>query len=91
MNIIQTLSNELRALLQGNLLYETYFPTWQYLLESYVGGQEYKDANHLTRYQLETDSEYRARIRSTPLENHCQSVIAVYNSFLFREEPDRDF
>ena len=91
MNIIQTLSNELRALLQGNLLYETYIPQWQYLLESYVGGQEYKDANHLTRYQLETDTEYRARIRSTPLENHCQSVIAVYNSFLFRENPEREF
>jgi hypothetical protein len=91
MNIIQTLSNELKELLQGNLLYETYFPQWQYLLESYVGGQEYKDANHLTRYQLETDNEYKARIRTTPLENHCQSVISVYNSFLFREEPDRDF
>ena len=91
MNIIQTLSTELKSLLQGNELYETYFPQWQYLLESYVGGQEYKDANHLTRYQLETDNEYRARIRTTPLENHCQSVVSVYNSFLFREEPDREF
>ena len=91
MNIIQTLSDELKRLLQGNLLYETYFPQWQYLLESYVGGQEYKDANHLTRYQLETDNEYKARIRTTPLENHCQSVISVYNSFLFRENPEREF
>lgn len=91
MNIIQTLSDELKRLLQGNLLYETYLPQWQYLLESYVGGQEYKDANHLTRYQLETDREYQARIQTTPLENHCQSVISVYNSFLFRENPDRDF
>jgi hypothetical protein len=91
MNIIQTLSDELKRLLQGNLLYETYFPQWQYLLESYVGGQEYKDAQHLTRYQLETDKEYQARIKTTPLENHCQSVISVYNSFLFREDPDREF
>jgi hypothetical protein len=91
MNIIQTLSDELKRLLQGNLLYETYIPQWQYLLESYVGGQEYKDAHHLTRYQLETDQEYRARIATTPLENHCQSVIAVYNSFLFREDPEREF
>jgi hypothetical protein len=91
MNVIQTLSDELSRLLQGNLLYETYSPQWRYLLESYVGGQEYKDAQHLTRYQLETDAEYRARIRTTPLENHCQSVISVYNSFLFREDPDREF
>jgi hypothetical protein len=91
MNIIQTLSDELKRLLQGNLLYETYFPQWQYLLQSYIGGQEYKDAQHLTKYQLETEAEYRARIRSTPLENHCQSVISVYNSFLFREDPEREF
>jgi hypothetical protein len=91
MNIIETLSEELKSLLSGNELYDTYLPQWQYLLESYVGGQEYKDAKHLTRYQLESDLEYRARIMTTPLENHCQSVISVYNSFLFREEPDRDF
>jgi hypothetical protein len=40
---------------------------------------------------LETDQEYRARLATTPLENHCSSVIQVYNSFLFREEPKRDF
>jgi hypothetical protein len=91
MNIIETLSEDLKRLLQGNNLYETYFPQWQYLLQSYIGGQEYKDAQHLTKYQLETEAEYRARIRSTPLENHCQSVISVYNSFLFREDPEREF
>ena len=91
MNIIETLSTELQALLKGNLLYDTYFPQWQYLLESYIGGLEYRDAQHLTRYQLETEKEYAARLRSTPLENHCQSVVSVYNSFLFRQEPIRDF
>ena len=91
MNVIDTLSDELRRLLRGNLMYNTYYPQWEYLLESYVGGKEYKDAGHLTRYQLETDQEYRARLRTTPLENHCRSVIRVYTSFLFREEPKRDF
>jgi hypothetical protein len=91
MNVIDTLSTELKKLLTGNELYQNYFEQWQYLLESYVGGNEYRVAGHLTRYQLETDAEYRARLKTTPLENHCQSVISVYNSFLFREEPDRDF
>ena len=91
MNVIQTLSDELRRLLQGNLLYDTYIKQWQYLLESYVGGQEYRDARHLTKYQLETDAEYVARLATTPLENHCSSVVSVYNSFLFREEPIREF
>lgn len=91
MNVIETLSTQLQSLLKGNLLYQNYFPQWQYLLESYVGGLEYRDANHLTRYQLETEQEYAARLRTTPLENHCASVVSVYNSFLFREEPKRDF
>lgn len=91
MNVIDTLSTELKKLLAGNQLYQDYYDQWQYLLESYIGGMEYKTAGHLTRYQLETDAEYRARLRTTPLENHCQSVISVFNSFLFRENPDRDF
>jgi hypothetical protein len=91
MNSIETLANEIATLTSGNKLYDTYQTIWKYLLESYVGGEEYRNAGHLTRYQLETNNEYSARLRATPLENHCQSVISVYNSFLFREEPDRDF
>ena len=91
MNVIETLSTELKKLLTGNLLYQDYYDQWQYLLESYVGGMEYKNAGHLTRYQLETDAEYAARLKTTPLENHCQSVISVFNSFLFRECPEREF
>jgi hypothetical protein len=91
MNVIETLSTELKKLLTGNELYQNYEDQWKYLLESYVGGKEYKEAGHLSRYQLETDGEYAARLRTTPLENHCASVISVYNSFLFRQEPIRDF
>jgi hypothetical protein len=40
---------------------------------------------------LETEGEYTARLHNTPLDNHCSSVISTYMSFLFREEPDRDF
>jgi hypothetical protein len=91
MNIIETLSNEVAQLISGNNIYQSYQARWKYLLESYIGGEEYRRAQHLTRYQLETEAEYQARLRATPLENHCQSVISVYNSFLFREEPDREF
>jgi hypothetical protein len=91
MNVIDTLSDEIKRLLTGNNLHQEYYDQWQYLLESYIGGSEYRQAGHLHRYQLETDAEYAARLRSTPLENHCASVIGVYNSFLFRESPERDF
>jgi len=91
MDAIQTITTEITRLTSGNLTFNTYQPIWQYLLESYIGGEEYRRAGHLTRYQLETDAEYNARLKTTPLENHCQSVVSVYNSFLFREDPDRDF
>jgi hypothetical protein len=63
---------------------------WQFLLESYMGGETYREGAHLTRYVLETQEEYRARLRNTPLDNHCRSVISVYVSFLFRQTPQRD-
>lgn len=63
---------------------------YQFLYESYLGGQLYRDGQHLTRYQLESAAEYRARLESTPLDNHCKSVISVYISFLFREPAFRE-
>lgn len=91
MDQVQTLTTDVAQLISGNQLYDGYREQWTYLLESYIGGNEYRRAGHLTRYQLETQNEYNARLRTTPLENHCQSVIQVYNSFLFREQPKRDF
>jgi hypothetical protein len=89
--IIDTIDTDIAAIGSTNLLYTEYQRRWRYLLESYMGGEEYRQGQHLTRYQLETDGEYAARLRATPLDNHCRSVVSVYNSFLFREEPDRDF
>lgn len=64
---------------------------WIFLLDSYVGGDDYRLGNYLVKYTNETGAEYQARCRSTPLDNHCRSVISVYVSFLFREEPKREF
>ena len=73
-----------------NQLYNTYEPTWRYYLESYIGGEEYRQAEHLIKYQLESMNEYGARLASTPLDNQCQGVISVFNSFLFRTSPVRE-
>ena len=75
----------------ANNLYNQYKKRYQFYLESYMGGEEYKQAGHLVRYQMETDKEYQQRLDSTPVDNHCKSVIATYISFLFREEPEREF
>ena len=77
--------------LAANETYERYQDDWEYLLESYVGGKDYRRAAHLTKYQLETGDEYQARLDATPLENHAKSVISTYTSFLFKEGPTRDY
>ncbi|CAB4154616.1 hypothetical protein UFOVP645_15 [uncultured Caudovirales phage] len=91
MSSINILETQLSQIVQGNLYYNEMKEQWKFFLQSYSGGQDYRNAGHLTRYQLETDAEYQARLNSTPLDNHCASVISVYNSFLFRNEPDREF
>lgn len=91
MSIIQTIDQQIAEALSSNTEYNSYRERWEYLFMSYMGGREYKDGAWLTRYQLETAQEYQARINSTPLDNHCASVVQVYNSFLFREQPEREF
>ena len=91
MSIRKLLTEEIDSFVSGNSTYQDNEARWQYLFESYIGGESYRDGNHLTRYQLESEGEYVARLRSTPLDNHCQSICQVYSSFLFREEPDREF
>lgn len=86
-----TLLNDFARVSSTNLEYSRNKDRWLFLLDSYVGGHQYKQGNYLTKYQLEKDVEYQARIATTPLDNHCASVVSVYTSFLFREHPDRDF
>ena len=91
MSSVTLLQDQISQAVQGNSWYNDMKAQWQFFLESYLGGEDYRGAGHLVRYQLETENEYKARLRSTPLDNHCASVISVYNSFLFRKEPDREF
>lgn len=91
MDQVELVKHAVAQAVSRNHIYTTYSDHWQYLLESYVGGEEYRNAQHLVKYQLESTAEYGARLAATPLDNQCQSVISVYNSFLFRTPPERDF
>jgi hypothetical protein len=87
----QTLIDQYHLVTSSNNQHLRNRDQWEFLLESYMGGQEYARGQHLTKYVNETGGEYAARLNATHLENHCKSVISTYISFLFREEPDRDF
>jgi hypothetical protein len=87
---MQILDDQLARVVSSNTFYTQQKAAWRYYLESYLGGEDYRRGGHLVRYQLETDTEYTARLQSTPYENHCRSVIGIYTSFLFRKEVERD-
>ena len=91
MAIIQTVEEQLARLGSFNRMYNYNRTQWKYLLTSYLGGDDYRRSSNLTRYELETDIQYTSRLASTPCPNHCKSIVSVYNSFLFKEPPDRDF
>jgi hypothetical protein len=83
--------NDYDQLITGNNTYNDNKDRWLFLYRSFVGGREYREAGYLTRYQLESDSEYIARCNETPLDNQCRSIISVYTSFLFRTLAIRDY
>lgn len=64
---------------------------WLYYSDSYHGGNDYRSGRYLTKYYLETAEEYEGRVKQTPLDNHCKSVVETYNSFLFRTPPKRTY
>jgi hypothetical protein len=86
----QTLLDDYTALASTHWLYMRNRDRWEFLYNSYAGGEEYRQAGYLTKYVLETAGEYNARLNNTPLDNHCQSTISTYVSFMFREHPERD-
>jgi hypothetical protein len=71
--------------------YDVYINQWRFLKRSYLGGNEYKRGLYLTRYAYETENEYFNRLSQAAVDNHCRSVTHIYNSFLYRQDPDRDF
>ena len=89
MDQVEFIDNAVARFLAGNSTYSSYDDQWQYLYESYLGGEEYRNAQHLVRYSLENSNEYGQRLRNAVLQNHCASVISVYTSFLFKNPPDR--
>jgi len=91
MSTIDSIRDEIDRLISGNTTYTENKARWSYFLESYLGGASYTDGHHLQQYQLESGAEYQLRNQNTPLDNHCASIVSTYNSFLFRQEPFRDF
>lgn len=91
MTVMQTIDEQLSAVISEKELYTRYTGRWKYLLQSYLGGQDWLEGANLTQYQNETKTDYAQRLTATGYDNHVQSVIKVWNSFLFKQCPEREF
>ncbi len=64
-----------------------------YLYRSFIGGNTYRAGSYLTQYigeQNAPGNQYQKRLNATPLDNHVQTTVDIYRSFLFRNAPRRE-
>jgi len=72
-------------------LWKSNIKRWKFYIHSYLGGYDYKQGEYLTAYMQESMEDYESRLDTTPLDNHVRNVVSIYNSFLFRQSPNREF
>jgi hypothetical protein len=87
------MSYTLKEVEQKHTAYDKHIDEWRFFNDSFLGGESYKQGGYLTRYESEIDNDdsYQARLKQTPIDNHCASIIQIYSSFLFRENATRNF
>jgi hypothetical protein len=82
------MSNEIT---QTHQEYKNNVTRWEFFLRSYMGGEEYKGGEYLTKYINEDQKEYQRRLELTPIDNHCRNIVHIYSSYLWRVAPVRNF
>ena len=78
-----------QEIIESNPYWKELIGRWKFLINSYMGGYNYKEGEYLTAYMFENRESYESRLDTTPLDNHVKAVCAIYNSFLFRQPPKR--
>jgi len=74
-----------RAELEGvHRLYRANCAEWEFFRTAYLGGREWEEASLLYRYLNETAPQLAERLKQTPMENHCKSVVHTYSGFIWQ-------
>lgn len=72
-------------------VYRENLKEWEFFGRAYRGGRHWQEAELLYRYHEERRVSYSERLRQTPMDNHCKSVVHTYSGFIWREPPKRSF
>lgn len=63
---------------------------WDLIRDSYAGGQNYVNSNHLWQYSTESDTDFQNRRRRAVFFNHTQPAADMLTGFLYSNKPDRE-
>ena len=80
-----------QIILETHDAYQYYHNRFKFLGDSYQGGYDYFAGRYLEPYYYESREDYEKRLRQLGLDNHVKSVTGIYNSFLFRKDPKRNY
>jgi len=69
-------------------LYLEYIDKWNFYLESYKGGDNYRDMN-LETHRLESPDDYSNRRNRSYFLNYCAPLCAIPADFIFQKEATR--
>lgn len=69
--------------------YTTRAPEWAFWTQSYNGGQEYTQAQHLFKFVKESDECYKERLKRADRNNFTKQVLDLITQYLFKELPTR--
>ncbi len=65
--------------------------TWVLCRDSYIGGEQYRAGNHLSRYYKEHSISYKDRLKRSIYINHVKPLADILTGFLFAEKPAREY
>lgn len=85
------MQTNVQIILESHDAYKYYLNRWTFLNDSYQGGYDYFAGRYLEPYYYESREDYEKRLRMLAVDNHVKSVVGIYNSFLFRKGPRRDY
>ena len=80
-----------QTMLNAHPQWKLHIERWNFLIDSYQGGFQYKKGEYLSAYMYENREQYEGRLDNAPLDNHVKSITDIYNSFLFRQPPQRKY
>lgn len=80
-----------KAVLRKRDEYRRMAPLYKFYQESYEGGEGYISSNNLHPHRFEDEEDFEERKKRAYFYNYSAPIANIYNSFLFRDEAERDF